>query len=632
MTAGYVAPTSSPHLTYRPEIDGLRAIAVLGVVLYHASLGPRGGFVGVDVFFVISGFLITSLLEKELGKSGRIDLGSFYARRVRRLLPALGIVLLATTCAAFAVLPPGGELPAALQSIAASCIFAANIFFQFTTGDYFGPDTGQLPLLHLWSLGVEEQYYLFWPLALLFFRRIPLVARRAVFVAGAVASLAFAEWAIYRGSQAAFYALPSRWWELSLGALVAWSPPLPRRYARLESVVGLFLILLSMALPTHHFPGVGALPATAGAALLLHAAVKEGVIWRTLTCPPMRLIGRISYPFYLWHWPLLAFIAILVPGGVSAQTRCEIVVAAALLAYATWRWAEQPLRGKQTRAPWKLVGATVLASAAVAILCVQLATFVAATTPAYDPASVAARDFPANAMICENRASTPAALPDPARCTLAGSTAATIAIWGDSHAMAFQPFAAALAVRRGTTALGYTRELCPPALGYDDGESPLVAERCKAFNAMVMPRMKSMDTVILAARWPRPDERHFAERLSSTLDELAPHVRRIFVIGPTPVLPARVPDCMRAGQIQRCALSRSEFAIATASTQAFLSGLSTRYPNVTYIDATSFFCGRNDCPPIRNGIPLYWDTNHVTTTAAAAFAQSFLVTRTASAL
>src|SRR6187402_1751441 len=289
--------THSP-LAYRPGIDGMRAIAVLGVMLYHAGFGPPAGFVGVDVFFVISGFLITSLLEIELAASGRISLAAFYARRARRLLPALGLVLAVTVVTSFLVLSYDA-LTSALQSVAASVVFGANIFFEYTTGGYFGPDVSHLPLLHLWSLGVEEQYYLLWPVALLLARRLPLNARRVVFALCALASLGFAEWAIYQGSQAAFYAMPSRWWELSLGDLIAWAPAPSQRIGRWESWAGFLLILEAMATPTRHFPGFGAMPALLGAVLLLHASSMEGGAWRVLSSRPMVLIGRVSYPFYL---------------------------------------------------------------------------------------------------------------------------------------------------------------------------------------------------------------------------------------------------------------------------------------------------------------------------------------------
>lgn len=619
-------------LAYRPGIDGMRAIAVLGVVLYHAGFGPPGGFVGVDVFFVISGFLITSLLEAELERSGRIDLAGFYARRVRRLLPALGVMLLATAAASFAILSPYGELSAALRSAAASSVFAANIFFQYTTGGYFGPNVNHLPLLHLWSLGVEEQYYLLWPVALLLARRLPLNARRTVFAACALGSLAFAEWALYHGSQAAFYAMPSRWWELSLGALVAWAPAAPAQRGRWESMAGLLLVLAAMAFPTTHFPGIGALPATLGAALLVHASTVEGGAWRVLAAKPMVLIGQVSYPFYLWHWPLLALASVAIPGDVPGMMRAALVLAGLLFALGTWRWIEKPLHGVRIALPRKLVTATLTTSVALALLLVQVADVVKTSPPSRDPATLASQDMPANIGRCHANSLTPAKLPDEADCTLGGKGIPRIVIWGDSHALAFQPFATALALREGKIAIAYSRDACAPAVDYDNGERPADAASCKAFNAVAFDRAKTMDTVILASRWPKPGDRDFGNDLTATIDALAPHVRRIFVIGATPDLPSAVPECMYRHNLKACELPRRSFMERSAAIRAVLSSLPTRHSNVVYVEPVDFFCGEDTCPGVRNDMALYWDNNHISSTAAKAFGQAFVSSKTDSEL
>jgi peptidoglycan/LPS O-acetylase OafA/YrhL len=611
-------------LAYCPGIDGMRAVAVLGVVLYHAGFGPPAGFVGVDVFFVISGFLITSLLEAELTATGRVDLAAFYARRVRRLFPALGIVLAVTVAASVAVLSYG-ELTSALQSAAASVVFGANVFFQYTTGDYFGPNVNHLPLLHLWSLGVEEQYYLLWPVALLLGRRRPLGARRVIFAAFALTSLAFGEWALYRGSQAAFYAMPSRWWELSLGAHVAWAPASGQRHGRWESWVGLLVVAVAMALPTRHFPGVGALPATIGAALLLHASTAKGGAWRVLSSQPMVLIGRVSYPFYLWHWPLLVFASAAIPFEVSAPTRAALVLMALLLATATWQWLERPLHVKPLAQPSRLVCATVVTCIAMALLIFQVADATGhAPPPPDDPGAVAESDAPANMLRCNNLSIRPSKLPDEADCVVGGNAPPRVAIWGDSHALAMQPFALAVAIREGKTAIDYSRFGCAPAIGYDNGESPLAVARCRDFNAAVLRRAETMDTVILASRWPAPDVRDFATDLSATVDQLSFHVRRIYIIGATPVLPASVPDCLRRKSLSSCEAPRDEFLARTAAIRTLLLSIAARHPNVTYVEPLDFFCDQKVCPGARQGMPLYWDNNHVSSTAAAAFAHSYL--------
>ena len=610
-------------IAYRPGIDGVRAIAVLGVVIYHAGFGPPAGFVGVDVFFVISGFLITSLLETELAATGRVDLATFYARRIRRLFPALGIVLATSMVASVAVLSYG-ELTSALQSAAASVVFGANIFFQYTTGDYFGPNVNHLPLLHLWSLGVEEQYYLLWPVALVLARRLPLGARRAIFMAFALASLAFAEWSLYRGSQAAFYAMPSRWWELSLGALVAWSPAAAPRKGRWESWAGALIVIAAMAVPTKHFPGVGAFPATIGTALLLHASTVNGGAWRVLSSRAMVMIGKVSYPFYLWHWPLLALAAVAIPGDIPALTRAALVLAALALAAGTWRWVERPVHSIPVTVPRRLVGATLLTCAALAILVLQVADATQKTPPSNDPGAVAERDMPANMDHCHNLSIRPDQLPDETTCVLGGKAPPQVAIWGDSHALAFQPFATAVAIGEGKTAIAYSRDACAPAIGYDNGERPIAVARCRSFNEAALLRAQTMDTVILASRWPAPGERDFAADLTATVDQLSSHVRRVIIIGATPDLPASVPDCLRRNSLKACEVPRQDFIAKSEAIRKLLVSLSVKHSNVTYVEPTDFFCGRQSCPGVRNGMALYWDNNHVAASAAAVFGREFV--------
>jgi peptidoglycan/LPS O-acetylase OafA/YrhL len=623
MPSTSVAPKNQA-LTYRPGIDGMRAVAVLGVVLYHAGFGPPGGFVGVDVFFVISGFLITSLLEAELDRTGRVDIAAFYARRIRRLLPALAIVLLATTGASFAILSPYGELSDALRSVAASAVFVANIFFQYTTGDYFGPNASHLPLLHLWSLGVEEQYYLIWPVALYLARRLPLWARFAMFAVCAGCSMAFAEWAIQHGSQAAFYAMPSRWWELSLGAAVAWTPRAGTSAVRAEGLGGLLLILLAMAFPTQHFPGLGALPAVIGAALLAHASATRGGVWRILASRPMLIVGRSSYALYLWHWPLLALAAVAVPGDLPPATRVALVLTAMVLALATWRFVETPLRHVSLALPRQLVGATLLASIGVAAVSFQSATVLQASPPPRDAASLAARDVPTNIAECHASSLAPVSAPDEDTCSLGGHGTPRIMIWGDSHALAFQPFVTALAQRDHMVAIGYTRDACAPALDFDNGKGSARATLCKAFNAEAFKRAITMDTVVLASRWPRPDQRQFGEDLTDTVRRLAPHVRRIFIIGATPDLPASVPDCLHRNALDACALPRDTFLQQSAAIRGVLASFPSQFPNVVYIETTEFFCEKQTCPGVRGGMALYWDDHHISSTAASAFGNSFL--------
>lgn len=338
---------------YRPDIDGLRAVAVLSVLLYHADFGGlRGGFVGVDVFFVISGFLITRLLVAELETSGRIRFGEFFLRRSRRLLPALFAVLLATTLAAV-WLSSAAHLKAFGGSLAAAALSVANVYFYFEI-DYFSTDSALKPLLHTWSLGVEEQFYLIWPLLLAWCG----VTRRGriglVLVLG-VLSAAAGQYLLTSHSSAVFYLLPFRMVELLLGAglaLYGRTPVVRRWWHEALFLLGLLVILITV---THYekrmlFPGLAALIPCMGAVLCIHA----GGVARSAAFLRSRLmvgVGLISYSLYLVHWPLIALYK--QSNLVAKLTRAEgaiLVGASFVLAYALYRGVERPWRYRRDSA------------------------------------------------------------------------------------------------------------------------------------------------------------------------------------------------------------------------------------------------------------------------------------------
>ena len=334
-------------IAYRPEIDGLRAIAVVAVVLYHAGFGFHAGLVGVDVFFVISGYLITSLLFRERETTGRINLTAFYARRVRRIVPALVVVVVATVIASAFKLSPFGEIRQTAQSGAASLLFVANIFFQAHTGGYFDPSAERMPLLHLWSLGVEEQFYLLWPLGLIALLGSLHKATFAIVGICGLVSLALTEFLIYGHPQAAFYQMPARFWELALGGLIALKPAGRLVDGRMPAAVGAMIVLAATLIPIGHFPGIGALPAVFGAGLLLyaiHGSSRLGWTGAVLRSRPMVFFGLISYSLYLWHWPLLALERATHAGQLSIELRAMICAISVVLAWLSCCFIERPLR------------------------------------------------------------------------------------------------------------------------------------------------------------------------------------------------------------------------------------------------------------------------------------------------
>ena len=617
------------QVVYRPEIDGLRALAVGTVVLNHAGFGPPAGYVGVDVFFVISGYLITWLLWRERQASGRIGLAAFYVRRVRRIVPALVTVIVATALAAILWLPWHGPLGAVLDSAAAALVFVGNLYFEAHTGGYFDPAVETLPLLHLWSFGVEEQFYVFWPLLLIVLGRRPAPVVRKVVVGLALLSLAQAEWLLYAHPGAAFFWMPPRGWELLAGALVALLPERPVGWLRHGLPVGIGLVLLANAVPLKHFPGTGALAAVAGTALALaaiHAGATGGVAGEGLRWTPVRWLGRISYSLYLWHWPLLALWRATHVGMPGWPDRAGLVLLALLFAEASYRWIEQPCRhGALHTGRLRLLGATLAMLGALCVFGHQLGELLYEPLAEDTPLRRVQRDLPPELYTCHYRGfDAPEPMPKPDCPKMAGS--ARVVIWGDSMALAWLPFAQTLAARSGTQALGYTRDACLPVPDTDNGKSGREAGNCRQFNRLVLQRLmqSEFDTLIVAARWyTYALDDGVKQRLIKTLHALRPRVRHIVLIGPTPTLRDAAPVCLTQGEPGVCAQPRAEFDRLAGPARQLLGAVAGSDPAIEFLDPADFFCDAGSCPAQRSGYALYWDDSHIASTAARDFAARY---------
>ena len=385
-------PVAPAHADRRGDIEGLRAVAVMLVVLFHASIGGvPGGFVGVDVFFVISGFLITGLLLRERTASGTISLSSFYARRARRLLPAAALVLVVTLVASLILLPPL-LIPGVATDTAAAALYVSNMGFAVQATDYFALGQAPSPILHFWSLGVEEQFYLFWPaIVLLVTRGVIRPGRRVgvTVVAIAAASFLFSLWLTSVAEPWAFFSLPTRAWELALGGALAVAGTrlslVPERVAAAAGWVGLALIVVAGVVlnETTPFPGTAALLPTVGAALVIVSGSRATAFGpaRLLGTALPRFLGRISYSLYLWHWPVLVLPAIAAGVPLPLSERVILVGISIALAAATSWWVEDPFRrgrfiGTLPRRNLAMAGALTVA---VAMTCVGVNTSVAAS-------------------------------------------------------------------------------------------------------------------------------------------------------------------------------------------------------------------------------------------------------------
>jgi peptidoglycan/LPS O-acetylase OafA/YrhL len=367
MSLSFGSQSVAPSLIgYRPEIDGLRALAVVAVVLFHAQLTCPGGYVGVDVFFVISGFLITSLVLRDL-RGGRFSLADFWERRLRRILPALMVMVMVTVGAGYFLLLPS-DYEQVGKSVMASALMGANVFFwrdDSTRGGYFGPTSEDRPLLHTWSLSVEEQFYILFPLVLYVLFRFERFRKPAVLTlilgAGVLAGLGLAMYGVASRPGATFYLLPTRAWELLAGAWLASlsTTALPRHRWWRESaaLVGLVGILLPCWLYTKStpFPGLAAVPPCAGAVLFIwgNAPIPNGaagltIAGRILAWPPVVFIGLLSYSLYLWHWPVLVIGKYWwVHSAIPWYLNAGLVLLAMGMALLSWRFVETPFRRKR---------------------------------------------------------------------------------------------------------------------------------------------------------------------------------------------------------------------------------------------------------------------------------------------
>jgi peptidoglycan/LPS O-acetylase OafA/YrhL len=367
---------SDPEKSYfRGDIEGLRGISIIFVLLFHAKIaGFTGGFVGVDVFFVISGFLITGLLLREVESSGRVSIPQFYARRLRRLLPAAALVLVATLVVSYLLLPRL-LIPGIAIDTAAAALYVSNINFAYHATDYFAATTLPSPVLHFWSLSVEEQYYMFWPaIVLLVTRRArrPRINVRITLLVIGISSFAFALWLLKTNAPWAFFSLPTRAWELALGGLLAVSKTslekLPKLVARTLGAIGVAGVIISglVMKETAPFPGIPALLPTMSAALVIIAGMQtiRSIPTRILNTPPLRFFGRISYSLYLWHWPVLVIPAALTITPLTLRQRILLALGSILLATITQRFIEDPLRKGRAigiKPRWNLITATALA-------------------------------------------------------------------------------------------------------------------------------------------------------------------------------------------------------------------------------------------------------------------------------
>jgi peptidoglycan/LPS O-acetylase OafA/YrhL len=517
-----------PSDRYRPDIDGLRAVAVLAVVAFHAfPEAVHGGFIGVDIFFVISGFLITGIIARELGEQ-RFSLATFYARRVRRIFPALIVLLCVVLILGWLWMLPGPY--AQLSSdVFASAAFAANIALWLQSG-YFDVEAAKKPLLHLWSLGIEEQFYLIWPLVLMLAMRL---RRGLIWVAGAITLASFALNVALIGSNpvATFYLPFTRAWELLAGGALAcgWSRIDHGEVAsNLRAGAGAALIAIAIVAldPTRAFPGWWAALPVAGSALLLSAPLAWGCR-RLLAIRPMVWVGLISYPLYLWHWPLLVFFAIIKFAPLTLLERALIVLLSVALAWATYRFIEIPFRFGKPR-PLKVISLTS------AMALVAFAGVVVVRNGGFDVrlpeeiramAKVPTQTAQWRVGECMIDLGHQTAFADSC---VDRNRRPLVMLWGDSTAGALMPGLRMAQETRNFGVAQFTSSSCIPAINVDIPDVP----NCRAINDKVLrlARQLKPDIVLLHGTWEK-----YLDHVAETVDALKRETSaRVVVLGSVP--------------------------------------------------------------------------------------------------
>lgn len=625
---------------YRPDIDGLRAIAVLSVVLYHyGATWLPGGFTGVDVFFVISGYLITGILRREIER-GEFSLLNFYARRIRRIIPALFVVLLATLAVGWFVLMPG-DFAELGSSAAYAAVGFGNFFFLGNTG-YFDQAADLQPLLHTWSLGVEEQFYFVWPILL--FLGLTLVRSRKVFLilfALAVAlAFAYSIRILGKDVKGAFYLPAPRAWELAIGAFVAFLPAIKSRVASLlATITGLLLVAGSLLFINSDmpFPGPAAALACVVAALITWDK-RENLVSSVLSIRPLVWIGLISYSLYLWHWPVLVLYRHYSNGRLpSLEESSALMLVSIALAYASWRFVEQPTRHIRM-GRWKAVGAGLAAAGVVAIAGVTTAnSYGFPDRVAQEAAQMSSLDVMWQ-WSCEEQE-----VPElgGALCVFGGEWASSprkVILWGDSHAEHAAPLVqSALAGSNSAVALVVS---CPAALGgsvrREWAEVPGFVQSCEKQRETVLAAIGTgeIEALILAASW-NPLARVVSSSTSEadgkvlvaqgltelfeTLEKM-PRQPKVYLIDQFPNF-SRDPVACELAQTSGLSRSlscddnpRNAFEWSAEKQAVSFPGFEnfpSRFKFVTIITPRQSMCASGECQTRLNGEFLFRDATHI---------------------
>lgn len=624
-------------MQFRADVEGLRAVAILLVVAAHARVpGLDGGFVGVDVFFVLSGFLITGLLVHEVRSTRRVDLPAFYARRLRRLLPALAAMLATTAVAAVLLLAPLEQQPQVMP-LGAAALWLSNFHFALSDVDYFGAAAESSLVLHTWSLGVEEQFYLFWPAFLMFllpagaspggqlmFHRLKwgLIAALLVSLASSVALT-------YTAPRLAFYMMPARIWQFAAGALIflhTGDRPLPNTrttkavgWAGLVLIVGTALLIDKQA----PYPGLWAIAPTLGTALVLtcHARVPDAGVGLVLSWGALQRLGRVSYAWYLWHWPVLVLGATVVPAE-SLMTRVALAGLALGMAVVSYWLVEAPAR----RSPWwsSHPGTTISAAGATMLaLCVLVSAWAHRLpewghSPEQDRFTAIRSDLPGiYALGCDDVFDSTELKP----CAVGpGHAKNTAVILGDSVAVQWFPAIAPVFQNAGWRLVVLTKSACPmvdePVFYASIGRRYTECEAWRAEAIRWVARARPQVLLIGSANSYPLEDSQWREGSQRVLADVSASAGHVFVIRGTPSLPFDGPGCLFRESWRGRFVSLPTNCVAQRSDapQVFdqLQRAAAEYENVQLLDFNELVCPSGKCKAAQGSSVVFRDSQHVT--------------------
>ncbi|MEK7781699.1 MAG: acyltransferase family protein [Verrucomicrobiota bacterium] len=629
---------SDSKLAYRPDVDGLRAVAVLSVVFCHAGMSFPGGFIGVDVFFVISGYLIAGLILKEL-RQGTFTLANFWERRVRRIVPAMVAVLAATLVAGWFILMPE-DFASFGKSIVGLALLASNVQF-WKDIDYFDSAAEEKPLLHTWSLSVEEQFYLFVPVFLLLLAKRSQLHRAFLLLAiAAVISFGLSVAWTHKHPTGNFYLLPTRAWELFAGALLAFLPPCgigkKKWLIDLVAVAGMALILVPCFIYDHKtpFPGLAALPPVLGTALLIwvgSAAAGLSLLGKLLASKPVVFVGLISYSLYLWHWPLFSLTRYLTVKVPSATVWWLLIGASVILATLSWRFVETPFRQRKILAhrPKLFIVTALLFTAMIGVGLVMYKakgfdgrvtdrTKILVATGKFDQSYVRElelKDIPNNLVRLGATNITP-----------------SVFIWGDSHAMAILPAIDAICKETGNAAAAATHAATPPVIGYFSRNQWGLNEASLPYNAAVLEHIKKskFSAVLLVSYWNMHAEvPDFQTALLKTVEEIRTTGATVYLMRDVPIYDFNIQKMLvrssyKGGDLERFGLTPTQFTAADKMPAALMEKL--KAAGVQVLDPIPLLMARANSEkfvPFDSDGSFYYDSDHLSTYGSLALQPLF---------